>query len=112
MQTASFSRRNALGVLGASAAVSILPGCANRVAATAGAAPNSAAALLETLAWELIEQNPESATSLGIDTGEHAYLRGKLGARSAASQQALADLLRRGLAKVEAINGRRPSATP
>ena len=101
METVSLSRRHALGLLGASAAISILPGCANRVAAAA--APSSAAELLESLAWQLIEQSPEGATSLGIDTGAHAALRGKLGDRSAAGQKAMADLLRRGLAKVEAI---------
>ncbi|MEY4473257.1 MAG: hypothetical protein RL671_1561, partial [Pseudomonadota bacterium] len=102
MQTLSFSRRHALGLLGATAAASTLPGCANRLAAAA--TPNSAAALLESLAWELIEQNPEAATSLGIDTGDHANLRGKLGDRSVAGQKAMADVLKRGLAKAEAIN--------
>jgi uncharacterized protein (DUF885 family) len=101
METLSLSRRHTLALLGASTAVSILPGCANRLAATP--APNSAAALLEKLAWELVEQNPESATSLGIDTGQHAALRGKLGDRSAAGQQATAELLRRGLRQIEAI---------
>lgn len=103
MQNTSFSRRHTLGLLGASTAATILPGCANRIAA-APAAPGGPAALLDSLAWQLIEQNPESATSLGIDTGDHAALRGKLGDRSAAGQQAMADLLRRGLAKAEAIN--------
>jgi len=77
METMSLSRRHTLGLLGASAAATILPGCANRVAAAA--APDNAAALLESLAWQLIEQSPEGATSLGIDTGERAALRGKLG---------------------------------
>ena len=103
METVSLSRRHTLGLLSASAAVSILPGCANRVAAAA-TAPGGAAALLESLARDLIEQSPESATSLGIDTGAHANLRGKLGDRSAAGQQAMAELLRRGLAQAEAIN--------
>jgi len=43
-----------------------------------------AAALLDRLAWGLIELSPESATSLGIDTGAHAALRGKLEDRSPA----------------------------
>lgn len=98
----SLSRRHTLGLLGASAAATILPGCANRVAAAA--APDNAAALLESLAWQLIEQSPEGATSLGIDTGERAALRGKLGDRSAAGQRAMAEVLRRGLRQVEAIN--------
>lgn len=98
----SLSRRHTLGLLGASAAATILPGCANRVAAAA--APDNAAALLESLAWQLIEQSPEGATSLGIDTGERAALRGKLGDRSAAGQKAMAEVLRRGLRQVEAIN--------
>ena len=103
MQTVSLSRRRALGLLGASAAATALPACTNRIAAAA-TAPNSAAALLESLAWDLIEQNPEAATSLGIDTGEHAHLRAKLGDRSAAGQKALAQVLKRGLARAEAFN--------
>jgi len=98
----SLSRRHALGLLGASATAAILPGCANRVAAAA--APQSATALLESLAWQLIEQSPEGATSLGIDTGIHAALRGKLSDRSTAGQKAMAKVLERGLKQVEAIN--------
>ena len=98
----SLSRRHTLGLLSASAAAAILPGCANRVASAAS--PDSAAALLESLAWQLIEQSPEGATSLGIDTGVHAALRGKLSDRSAAGQKAMAEVLRRGLKQVEAIN--------
>lgn len=103
MKTSQLSRRQAIAALGASVAVSALPGCANRLAA-ASAAPTDAKALLDSLAWELIEQSPESATSLGIDTGARAGLRSRLGDRSATGQRATAEVLRRGLLQVEAIN--------
>lgn len=102
MASNSLTRRHALGLLGASAAASLLPGCSARLQAVAP--PQGAAALLDKLAWELVELNPESATSLGIDTGARAGLRAKLGDRSASGQQAVADLLRRGLKQIEAIN--------
>lgn len=101
MTIASFSRRKTLGLIGASATATILPGCAGRLSA---AAPDRATALLDSLAWELIEQNPESATSLGIDTGDRAGLRARLGDRSAAGQEAMANLLRRGLKQVESLD--------
>ena len=41
-----------------------------------------AATLLDRLAWELLERTPTGATSLGVDTGVHAGLRGKLDDRS------------------------------
>lgn len=103
METSYLSRRSAIALLGGTAATVALPGCAGKIAAAA-APPESAAQFLDSLANELLELGPEGATSLGIDTGDRAALRGKLGDRSAAGQAAVADLLRRSLARAEAID--------
>jgi len=103
MDTASLSRRHALALLGAGTASLVLPGCAGRGLAQGGT-PVDAASFLDSLAWSLIAQNPESASSLGIDTGDHAHLRGQLGDRSAAGQAATANLLRRALKQAESID--------
>jgi uncharacterized protein (DUF885 family) len=98
MDQFSFSRRQALALLGAGAATTALS------PAAAWAAPTTdAAALLDTLAWRMIDLSPESATSLGIDTGVHAALRRRLGDRSHAGQDAQAALLRDALAQVSAL---------
>ena len=49
------------------------------LATVPAAAGESAAALLDTLAWELIALSPPTATGLGVDTGAHAALRGQMG---------------------------------
>ena len=101
--TNQISRRWALSLLGASGAALALPGC-RTLAQPAGTAPSAAKALLDTLAWQLIEADPEQATSLGVDTGAHAALRSRLKDRSAAGQRALAQVLRKGLARASAID--------
>ncbi|MBH0113588.1 DUF885 domain-containing protein [Novosphingobium sp. YJ-S2-02] len=116
-QTAQISRRSAIGMLSASVAALALPGCARAVAegtqprpAVGGpamaspAAPTEASGLLDSIAWRLLEHNPGQATSLGVDTGEHAYLRSKLEDRSAAGMASLAETLRQDLARVSAID--------
>ena len=70
------SRRDALVGLTASAAFAASP---------LGAATSSGAAvLLDRLAWQLLALQPADATRLGIDTGRHAVLRGRLEDRSPA----------------------------
>ncbi|HQN54770.1 MAG TPA: DUF885 family protein, partial [Novosphingobium sp.] len=101
--TNQISRRWALSLLGASGAALALPGC-RTLAQPAGTAPSAAKALLDALAWQLIEADPEQATSLGVDTGAHAALRSRLKDRSAAGQRALAQVLRKGLARASAID--------
>ena len=88
------SRRQTLALLSAGAASLALPGCAAQIA---GAPANRTAALLDALAWQLLELSPEGATSLGIDTGAHAALRGRLGDRSAKGTARTAQVLRSGL---------------
>jgi len=96
MTTPMFSRRDTLATFAGGAALAAAP------AIGATAAP-TAAALLDRLAWGLLEIDPAQATSLGVDTGAHAGLRRRLDDRSpngvAARQRLLSDALR-DLAKV------------
>ncbi|WP_404369763.1 DUF885 domain-containing protein [Sphingomonas sp. MMS24-J45] len=77
MDSFSPNRRTALAGLAASAAFATVPECAF-------AAPQTAAALLDRLACQLLALQPAEATRLGVDTGPHADLRGRLDDRSAA----------------------------
>ena len=90
------TRRQTLTMLGGSSAALALAACQPRIAA---APPLDAPAFLEATAWNLLELQPEGATSLGIDTGVHAGLRRELGDRSAAGQSRLAETLRTALRK-------------
>ncbi|AMU91231.1 twin-arginine translocation pathway signal [Sphingopyxis macrogoltabida] len=96
------SRRHTLAGLGAGAAGLVMTGPA---AALETAAPkNDAQKLLDSVADNLLAHSPEGATSLGIDTGDRAAMRGQLGDRSPAGQQALAATLKADLARVRAID--------
>lgn len=97
---ASLSRRTTLQLLAAGTAGIALPGLAR--AATASN-QQDAAALLDSIAWRLLDHNPENATSLGIDIGAHAALRAKSEDRSFAGRAAVARTLREDLARVEAF---------
>ena len=89
--TETITRRQALAGLGAGASLLVLPGCATMPAAASPADPQ---ALLDDIAWNLLAHEPERATSLGVDTGAHAAMRGRLEDVSAAGQQAYAETLR------------------
>lgn len=93
------TRRQALAGLGGVSALA-LGGCATVPGPTA---PNGEA-LLDAIAWDLLEKSPEGATSLGVDTGEHAYLRSRLSDRSQAGQNAIAETLRADLARARAAD--------
>lgn len=73
------SRRDTLAGLAAAATVAAAP-----VRAAPAAPPPAAAALLDRFAWALLAFDPAQATSLGLDQGAHAALRGRLEDRSAA----------------------------
>lgn len=101
MKQFSMTRREALaGVAATSIAAAAMP----RAAFATPAEANPAAALLDKLAWDLIAAEPTRATSLGVDTGEHAALRGQLGDSSPAGRAARIRLLDNGLAAVKAMN--------
>jgi uncharacterized protein (DUF885 family) len=102
------TRRSALHLLAAGTAGLALSGCARPLAGapSAPAAPlasGSAAALLDKIAWRLLDHSPESATGLGVDVGEHSGLRFRLEDRSTEGRARLARTLREDLAEVEAV---------
>jgi len=108
------NRREAIAAL-ATATLPLLHGCSNtRVASSAGFAAGAegeanALAALDQISEHLLKLFPESATSLGIDTGARAALRSQLGDRSADGQQRIADQVRQDLDHVKAIDTNRLS---
>jgi len=97
------SRRDALAGLSATVAFPFLSGGAPAFAQQAGKEA-ATAALLDSIAENLLRESPESATSLGIDKGERAYLRSRLADRSGIGQQRLAQIIRSDLARANAID--------
>lgn len=95
----TFTRRQTLAALGATTALT-LSGCKTYAAASAASDPD---AWLEQVGYNLLQHEPERATGLGVDVGQHAGLRAKLEDQSAAGQQAYADTLRRDLATTRAF---------
>ncbi len=102
---ATASRRQVLAGLGASVSALAVGGCAARAGeAFAVSGADETSALLDRIAWNLLELSPAGATSLGVDTGEHAYLRSQLGGASPADLDQLAAVLRSDLAAVRAVD--------
>ncbi|NNC52053.1 MAG: DUF885 domain-containing protein [Erythrobacter sp.] len=103
--TIEATRRQVLAGLGATTALT-LGGCVPtpRPEGIAAAQRIGAERLLETVAYNLLEHEPERATSLGVDTGRYAYLRGKLEDQSPGGQGAYAATLRQDLARVAAYS--------
>lgn len=95
----SFTRRETLGGLAAAGGALALPG-------TVRAAAPDPTQLLDAAAWRLLDNDPEQATSLGVDTGAHGMLRGRLRDRSPAGVDRFAQTLRGDLAAVEKIDAR------
>ncbi len=102
MNDLSFSRRQALGVLSAGVATVAITG--SRAFAQAPAGEAQVTALLDSIGENLLALSPESATSLGIDTGARAALRSRLADRSQAGQDKIAAALRADLARAEAVD--------
>jgi uncharacterized protein (DUF885 family) len=97
------SRRQTLTGMLATAAIPAFPTVASAQAVNQEADAR-ASALLDDVATRLLNHYPESATSLGIDKGEHAGLRSRLTDRSGIGQQRLAQTLRADLAQVNAVD--------
>ena len=101
------TRRDAVAALASAAALPLMPACAR-----GGAAPPSpkatgeadVRALLDGVGDNLLRLFPETATSLGIDTGARAALRSQLADRSVDGQQRLAKQVRADLDLINAIN--------
>jgi uncharacterized protein (DUF885 family) len=97
------SRRDVIAALASAAALPLLPACAREGSPppdVSRASESTATALLDEVGENLLRLLPESATSLGIDTGARAALRSQLLDRSAAGQQRIANQLRTDLDRV------------
>ena len=101
MNAFPLTRRQALAGLTASTALPFLQSPAFGQPASGEA---QAVALLDSIGENLLRLSPESATSLGLDKGERAFLRSELTDRSAAGQQQVAQTLRADLARANAID--------
>ena len=105
MDTALISRREAIAALASTVTLPLLPGCGGeRASAPPASADADALALLDQLADSLLRLVPETATSLGIDTGARAALRSRLADRSAAGQAEITRQLNTDLDRVSAFN--------
>ena len=82
------TRRQALSGLGATSALA-LTGCATagRTGSVTQAQSVGVERLLEIVGYNLLEHEPERATSLGVDTGRHYDLRSKLENQSIAGRK-------------------------
>ncbi|MBX7483711.1 DUF885 domain-containing protein [Qipengyuania qiaonensis] len=98
------TRRQTLAGLGATSALA-LTGCAATVRPEGVAKAQSIGAerLLEVAGYNLLEHEPERATSLGVDTDQYYRLRGKLEDQSPAGQDAFAATLRQDLDRIRAV---------
>lgn len=105
MPDLEFSRRQAVAALASTALVPLLSGC-NKSASTAASSgkSNDALNLLNSIADNYLNAYPESATSLGIDTGARSGLRSQLEDRSAAGQQKIAATLKADLARANGFD--------
>ena len=105
MDHPSLTRRATLKGLAAGAALAAAPirAAAPSLAAPSLAATSPAAALLDRLAWGLLAIEPGDATRLGVDTGAHAALRGRLADRSPAGVAANRHFLTEALTQLATV---------
>jgi len=100
-----FSRREAIAALASTAALPLVSACArDREPAPPVVNEADALALLDECADHLLRLFPESATSLGLDSGARAALRSQLTDRSAEGRQRVTTELRADLARVNAVD--------
>jgi uncharacterized protein (DUF885 family) len=98
-------RRTAIATLASTMTLPLLSGCSREQApASSSTAEADALALLDELAENLLRLSPETATSLGIDTGARAQLRSQLADRSAEGQQRIAGQLGADLKRANAFD--------
>jgi uncharacterized protein (DUF885 family) len=99
------TRREAIAVLASTATLPLMSGCTRDPVPTPSTpTEGDPVALLDELAESLLRLFPESATSLGIDTGTRAQLRSQLADRSADGQQRVVKQLRADLDRVNAVS--------
>ncbi|MEL1249813.1 DUF885 domain-containing protein [Aurantiacibacter gilvus] len=93
----TLSRRAFLATGTAAATAVLLPACRGSSPAETQAAGE---ALLDDVAWNMLRHEPTRATSLGVDVGQHAALRGRLADATPEGINAYADTLRNDLQRV------------
>ena len=103
------NRREALAALASTATLPLLSGCSSDTssATPTAAKPNSQAdalALLDQIGENYLRFAPESATTLGVDTGARAALRSQLTDRSEAGKQKIASQVRQDLERARAFD--------
>lgn len=100
------NRRDAIAALAATAALPLIPACGSESAPAAPAKPTDqdALALLDQIGENYLRFAPESATSLGVDTGARAELRSQLADRSGEGQRKIAAQVRQDLDKAKAFD--------
>jgi uncharacterized protein (DUF885 family) len=108
------NRREAIAAMFSAATLPLLPGCGDRPAANPGLSPMadadaSALVTLDQIGESFLKLFPESATSLGIDSGPRAALRSQLSDRSANGQKRIADQVRYDLDRASSIDTSRLS---
>jgi uncharacterized protein (DUF885 family) len=98
------SRREVLAALAAAAALPLAPGCTHDSAPQPATAHDAEAlTLLDSVAEHLLLLQPETATSLGVDTGARAALRSQLADRSIDGQRRLAAQVKADLDRINAL---------
>jgi uncharacterized protein (DUF885 family) len=99
------SRRRAIAALASTVTFPLMSGCSREGTPTpSGRAESDAATLLDQVADSLLRLAPESATSLGVDTGTRAALRSQLTDRTAEGQQQIANQVRADLERAMALD--------
>jgi uncharacterized protein (DUF885 family) len=101
------NRREMLAALASAATLPLLPSCNREPApapATASRTQADAMKLLDEIGENYLRFAPESATSLGVDTGARAALRSQLTDRSAEGQQKIANQVRQDLDRARAFD--------
>jgi uncharacterized protein (DUF885 family) len=102
------NRREAIAALASTVAVPLLHGCSDTPSsispASAANAEADAMAILDQVGENYLRFAPESATSLGVDTGARAALRSQLADRSAEGQQKIATQVRQDLDRAKALD--------
>jgi uncharacterized protein (DUF885 family) len=106
------SRRQAIAALVSTAALPLIAACGGGEGQDPYTTTDSEAlALLDRFADRLLRLYPESATSLGVDTGARATLRGQLADRSAEGQREVRTLVRSLLEGLKSIGLSHPVRT-
>ena len=102
------NRREAIAALASTAALPLLHGCGETPSTDSTPARTNrdadAQTLLEQIGENYLRFAPESATSLGVDTGARAALRSQLADRSAEGQQRIANQVRQDLERAKAFD--------